>query len=736
MKTYLIITTIGYPAGGGESFLYQTTKWFKDIYECIWVSFCDKNGDYYIEDIEYNNEYGALIYEKSGGINSTAIISIIQKYKPIIIHIQGQIVEIIHKILFDLRIPTIVGFHFWNGLIILGDTGTINILENKSKHKKNNLISTLKHENFDIYFASEYMQEVVNEICSENIENIIYPISDKDRYYTEYNPEGNNILMMNIHKIKGGDTLLEIAKLLPDYDFLVVCSETTSKDLDEQIREQYNIKVIDYTNDIKSLISKSWLALLPTHGDETFCRVANEFGNVGLPMLVSKNKRYLSDMLGDSVIYIEENNIEEWKKAIIKLKKNKEKRLEFSKKLKERMKIYQEDIQKKKFTELIEKKIEKDGPNNNIMIFCPWCDQGLGIHSRIYADILMENNYRVHIFSFLPYLCTEKQEFEKIGLQSDPNEWKNYTSIYYSYNDREHVTNQEIIHFIRLNNIGICLIVEICYSRIFEIAQLLKDLRIKCFAIPNIECVRLSEISLFKNFYSILCTTRICENKLIEQHCDKISYLGHGFTSKFPIKQIPSFDTIKFLHIAGLDSLTRKNTLKVIEAFNIAKKNLNIHLTITIQGNIPKQIYKLIQNNENITIIEKNMKYNEIISFYDNFHVIIQPSTHEGLGLIFYEAISRHRPCITINTSPHNEIIENDITGWLINCLFSPLTDNNESVIQKGDFNIEDLAKKIEYISYHPEEIIRIINLIEKIHLEKWSKNKLSDRLIFLLNNI
>ena len=54
--------------------------------------------------------------------------------------------------------------------------------------------------------------------------------------------------------------------------------------------------------------------------------------------------------------------------------------------------------------------------------------------------------------------------------------------------------NDEIMNFVIKCNIGKCLIPETCWFRIFEIARLLNESNVKCYAIPNIEIVRKDEL--------------------------------------------------------------------------------------------------------------------------------------------------------------------------------------------------------------------------------------------------
>ena len=68
---------------------------------------------------------------------------------------------------------------------------------------------------------------------------------------------------------------------------------------------------------------------------------------------------------------------------------------------------------------------------------------------------------------------------------------------------------------------------------------------------------------------------------------------------------------------------------------------------------------------------------------------------HEGLGLGFYESIACGTPVFTINTPPNNEIIIEGKNGWLVNCDYTPLTDNNEGIVQKAVINVQDLKNKM-----------------------------------------
>ena len=61
----------------------------------------------------------------------------------------------------------------------------------------------------------------------------------------------------------------------------------------------------------------------------------------------------------------------------------------------------------------------------------------------------------------------------------------------------------------------------------------------------------------------------------------------------------------------------------------------------------------------------------------------------------FYEALATGTPVISLNTSPHNEIIKEGVNGWVIDCYYKDMTDNDNSFIQSAYFEPKILCHKI-----------------------------------------
>jgi glycosyltransferase involved in cell wall biosynthesis len=98
--------------------------------------------------------------------------------------------------------------------------------------------------------------------------------------------------------------------------------------------------------------------------------------------------------------------------------------------------------------------------------------------------------------------------------------------------------------------------------------------------------------------------------------------------------------------------------------------------------------------------------------------------THEGLGLGFYESIYCGTPVLTLNWTPNNEIIANNVNGWLIDCDYGIIYDNNCPLINKAIVDKNNLKKGIINILENEENSINIINNCINNRDKIYNKNK------------
>lgn len=699
-KVCLTITYNSYPLGGGESYLYSCCKQLSSYgFKNIWLSFSDGKSSYQSDYI--SNDDVCIFHKTSYSVQK--IEELLQYYKPSLIHVQGKIITFLEDILIKSSIPTIIGYHYWNGIVKLGETNNRDIIKNIKRHRLDTEYTKFFLPHITSYVCSEFLNDVITLLNGNRIPNVLYPISDETSYKVDYNVDSEYITQINVHSVKGGDLFYELAKVLTDIKFIAIANEPDNTSLYSDLKRLKNVEVHKYV-DIRNIYSKSRMILQPNKVDETFSRVAFECADNGIP-LITTGKGYVKQMLDDSVVYLD-FNVRQWINTVRDLYNDKDKLKDISIRMKNKIQSYKKS---RTIIDMIKDMNIKDDisststtmnitKSNNIMILSPWSDIGLGIQSKFYSKLLRDNDYKVHIFSFKPYMLKSSNRF-----QQNPDEWKEYDSIYYSDNYRENITDDELLMFIKKENINICIIPEICFDRIFTITDLLISHNIKVYAIPNIECVRHSELSKFSIFDKILSPSHICIEHL-KDYNSNIHYIGHGIHRYNNIIKPDIKDGIQLLHIGGYNFHTRKNTVNIIEEFlKAVRYNDRLYLTITISVNDSKiTSYK----HERLTIINKALSHDYIMKLYSESHISIQCSSHEGLGLGFYESISCYTPVITFNHPPHNEVIK-DNNGWYVDHETFTLTDNNQALVQGCRLKEDSLSSLL--INIRDEDVIEMI---------------------------
>ena len=717
IRTYLILTLVPYPYGGGESFMHQTLSWLQGRgFRCVWIAFwrhLSKRTTIRSTDDTIFHTFGGYPTEEK----FQEIYSI---YNPDFIHLQGPIVYLGIPFFKQYRIPLLVGFHFWTGIMKPNEQGGFNN-RNILDHTHELILDPLCQDEtlyFQFYVASDFINRVIESLGGQAIENVIYPVPP-ETHYKAPTKEKKYITCININKGKGGDIFYELVKAIKNLPFLGICNEPNPDDLDEKISQEINGKILSYC-DVKDVYAETKILLIPSHVDETFSRVAYEAAANAIP-IITTGKGFVSQLLGDGAIYLGED-ADEWVSAVRDLYYDQEE-------LSRRGKLLQEKVskigdQQGKFLTLADRLISLT-PKRNIMILAPWCDQGLGQQARLYSQLLRQEGYKVHVFSFLSYFCIDQPD----TFQQDATEWLEYDTIYYSYNTREEITNRELRQFVLSRNVGICLIPEICFDPIFEKATYLKTLAVDCYAIPNIETCRRDEVDKYHVFDKILCNTRQCYNTLQKAGVHNLEYIGHCLPIISEDLGKPKDEPLRFIHISGYNALTRKQTLVVLESFQEARKILGdkIELTVTFSRNVPVNAYKYQGNG--ITFLTKPLSHNNILKLYTYHHVSIQVSSHEGLGLGFYESLACETPVISLKQAPHNEVIKEGISGWLLPSEEMALPDNNQGLVKGGKVNCEDLTNKIIYLSCHREDVEKVTRTCYN-EKKRWDRQGFVQRLV------
>lgn len=734
VPVYLIPTHLGYPMGGGESFMHQTCRILSEFaVKCVWVSFLDPKTGWYAQDsVTYTPYYIDVRY--ANGRCREDMQRAIDLYCPDLVHAQGGTNDAAMEIAAQSRCTTMIGYHFWDGLIELGQTRNRQIIKNLNKHR---LRPPAAKQSALVwkYVASEFMQDVYARLGGTEALNVIHPISDNAQFLVQRDDCGSYVLQVNVNTLKGGNIFLDSVKALGDeIPFMGIQSEPEPSDFFTHLTAEIALhplcKLNSYGN-VREFYRTARLVIVPSLVDETFCRVAFEAAMNGIPVLSTANG-YLPSMLGDTGIYLPEDSAE-WITTIRDLYHDNSRLRQIGEKQKARLQLmFGSD-----FSGFINSAMHliDNSATRNIGVFTTWSDQGLGILSRAHARLLRSVGFKVHIFSFRPYAAIGKQ----LVRQSNPDEWgvpSNADSVYYSFNHREEVTLHELTQFILANDIHTLIVPEICWgsnwNRLFDIQ--VQVTKLKICSIPMIEIVIKEEILNHNRLSSTLYCTRQAEKVLSESGVNNGIFLGHGFGLPLSLtrledklNRLAQQPKIRFLHVAGHNPLIRKNTNQVIKAFSEAL-TLRDDIELTVTSMDPVSTYYPGQLPSGITILDYCLSQNKILDLYEEHDVTIQVSSSEGLGLGFYESISRGTPVLSLDCPPHNEIVLEGETGWLIPVRSMNSTDNKRAIVKAWRFNTTDLVSRI--ISLDREEIDRVTVISRVIYKTRFDEVALLTRFL------
>ncbi|UUZ57289.1 glycosyltransferase [Massilia sp. H-1] len=154
-------------------------------------------------------------------------------------------------------------------------------------------------------------------------------------------------------------------------------------------------------------------------------------------------------------------------------------------------------------------------------------------------------------------------------------------------------------------------------------------------------------------------------------------------------------------------------------------------MELTVTSMDPLASYYQGQLPPGITILDRSIGHGELLDLYEDFDVSIQVSSHEGLGLGFYESTSRATPVLSLDGAPHNEVVREGETGWLIPARAMPVPDNARSVVSAWRFETADLSARI--VSLQRAEVDRMIASTAEVFRSSLDELSLLTRLIAVL---
>ena len=169
------------------------------------------------------------------------------------------------------------------------------------------------------------------------------PVKDHERTY---------VTLSNLNEPKGGQILIEIAKITPDVQFLGVRGSYWKQIEDKSVP---NITYIDNTPRIKDVYAKTKILIMPSK-EETWGRTAIEAMSSGIPVIAAPTPG-LKECCMDAALFVERNDIEEWSRLINRLCNDKSFYDEFSNRGRIRAKQLEPTHDLELFQEWFEKKV-------------------------------------------------------------------------------------------------------------------------------------------------------------------------------------------------------------------------------------------------------------------------------------------------------------------------------------------------------------------------------------------
>ena len=256
------------------------------------------------------------------------------------------------------------------------------------------------------------------------------------------------------------------------------------------------------------------------------------------------------------------------------------------------------------------------------------------------------------------------------------------------------------------------------------------------YALPMIETVLEDEIELHNSLEGVISPNLYCHDVLKDQNVKNLIKLPFGLgTVNSELKErklasLRSRDKLRFLHIAGHNPSVRKNTLNIIRAFEkLASIRDDIRLEVFCMDDLSALVDFTLS--EAITLNSGKFARSDILEAYEKADMSIQLSTHEGLGLGFYESLSLYTPVVCHDGLPHSEVVKNNKTGIVISSKTFKLRDNQNAIVPGFEFNQQDFVNKLVNIT--ARDIEGFLSLIEPEYFAQNSAEAFTGNFVKLL---
>jgi len=189
--------------------------------------------------------------------------------------------------------------------------------------------------------------------------------------------------------------------------------------------------------------------------------------------------------------------------------------------------------------------------------------------------------------------------------------------------------------------------------------------------------------------------------------CNKIPmiYNGIDLNQCFLKSDYSTNGIFQFVHVGRFSY--QKNHMMMIQAMNILKeKGINCHMNFVGDGELMNDCKKTVGDlglNRNITFWGIQDDVHSILYASDCF---VLPSRYEGMPVSLIEAMGTGLPVIVTNVGGMPDMIENDISGLIVDSSVSELTNAMIKIINDVSYR-EQLGKnaKVKSNAYSSEKM-------------------------------
>lgn len=193
---------------------------------------------------------------------------------------------------------------------------------NKTRAKKKKLIhiahNSFVYDNVKCRIPNNFLvynsQWVKDALGYKHEGFVLNPPVDYRHYEKVKIDKAKYITLINHNENKGGRVLIDIAKALPDHQFMAVEGGYYEQIKDESVK---NIKYVKPQTDIRTILKDTRILIAPSDY-ESWGQVAIEAASCGIPVIANPTDGLKASM-GDAALFADRNNVSEWVEAIKKL---------------------------------------------------------------------------------------------------------------------------------------------------------------------------------------------------------------------------------------------------------------------------------------------------------------------------------------------------------------------------------------------------------------------------------